>query len=119
MSGIEPIEPAFKKYQVLPQLGALKKIKTVVSTVRRPISLEIERGDGHYSMVLTSPLDTEAVVGIPKVSLPAMKSIKANGTVVWQDGKHVGALNGLAAEPDDENYIKFRLQPGTWKIEAM
>jgi len=119
VSGIEPIEPAFKKYQVLPQLGALKKIKTVVSTVRRPISLEIERGDGHYSMVLTSPLDTEAVVGIPKVSLPAMKSIKANGTVVWQDGKHVGALNGLAAEPDDENYIKFRLQPGTWKIEAM
>jgi hypothetical protein len=60
-----------------------------------------------------------AIVGIPKGMLAAgVKEINANNTVVWQNGLPVGNVTGLTFVGEDSEYIRFRVQPGSWTFQA-
>lgn len=64
VAGIYPLEAAYSRFQVKPQLGFLKNIKTVVPTVKGDIKLTIKDGEV-YSMKLEVPNGTTAVVYLP------------------------------------------------------
>ncbi len=106
VSGISPTAPAFREYQILPQLGKLTSVHTIVPTQFGSIDLKIDRKAGCYKMQLVSPPDTSAIVGIPIGELDGGKQV---------------AINGISTNPEssDRKFARFRILPGTWNIEVI
>ncbi|MBK1826581.1 alpha-L-rhamnosidase N-terminal domain-containing protein [Haloferula rosea] len=117
MVGITPTEVGWKEYQILPNLEHFTTLKQVIPSVKGDITVDINLTDSAYRMKLISPQDTTALVGIPKTSITP-KTIKVNGSVVWNDGTIVGSVVGLSPSGEDEKYLKFKVAPGTWTFSA-
>ncbi len=110
-AGVAPTQPAFAEFAVLPQMGGIKNIESVVPTKFGDIKLSLKQGDG-FTMNLTVPEGTKAVAGVPKVS--GTKRITINGKEVYKEGK--------ASSPmftgEDARWIKFNVGAGDWDIKA-
>lgn len=116
IAGIEPTKPGWSEYQILPNLAHFTAIKQVVPSVKGKISVDMESKAGAFSMKLVSPEGTTALVGIPVGSVPR-KSIKVNGRSIWENGKFIDAP-GIVWDGRDENYLKLRVGPGEWSLQA-
>ncbi len=117
-AGVAPITPGYETYHVLPQMGPLKHIKTVVPSVKGDIQLELENQADSFTIHLVSPKDTEAIIGLPKRSGLPVQRIEANGKAVWQSGEAKHSAVGLRFLEETEHYITFSAQPGAWKLSA-
>lgn len=117
-AGIAPLTPGYGVYHVLPQMGPLKQIKTVVPSVKGDIKLELHNQADAFTMNLVSPNATEAIVGLPKRAGSTIKRITANGKTIWQDGKAKRLPKGLRFVEETEHYIQFGAQPGSWNFHA-
>ena len=115
IAGISPEAPGWSTYHVLPKEAYLTSLKCVVPSVKGKVTMALKKTDTEYSLTLTSPLDTTAIVGIPKDSFTKLNSIKANGATIW-NGTYVGGVKGIAWNGEDANYVKFKATPGTWKF---
>lgn len=116
-AGVAPIKPGFEWYAVLPQMGPLKYIKTTMPSVKGDIDLELSREAQAFSMKLSSPENTVAIIGIPYRG-DAINEVRANGKVVWGKGKSIQQIEGLSYLEQSNGYIKFRIVPGYWTFEA-
>jgi hypothetical protein len=116
-AGVSPVTPGYASYQVLPQMGPLKWIKTTVPSVKGAIDLELRRGAGSFSLKLNSPEGTSALVGIPKRS--GVSCIKESGQTIWKNGKPTKDLHKLAFHEETEHYIQFHVPPGFWSFDAV
>lgn len=117
-TGIAPTTPGYETYHVLPQMGPLKFIKTVVPSVKGDIPLELNNETDAFSIKLVSPKGTTAIVGLPKRQGSPVRSITANGLTVWENSKKVKSVKGLKFLEETEHYIKFEAQPGDWEFSA-
>ncbi|KPL25778.1 MAG: glycoside hydrolase, partial [Bacteroides sp. SM1_62] len=63
--GLYPLEPAWKTFQVKPQLGPLKWAGTGNETVAGEISVRVEADKSSYTIKLSIPSGTQAIVCIP------------------------------------------------------
>ena len=117
-AGVAPVTPGYETYYVLPQMGALKHIKTTVPSVKGNIDLELGNEADAFSLKLNSPANTTAVVGIPKRADVAIARIQSNGKTVWENGQPKQNLRGLNFLESTANYIKFSVDPGTWSFQA-
>lgn len=115
IAGVSPELPGWEQYHVFPKEAFLKSIKVVVPSIRGNIKVDIHKTASAYSLTLNSPLKTTAIVGIPKKSFSALRSIKVNGIVVW-DGSYKGKVKNISWGGEDEEYIKFIVPPGDWKF---
>ena len=110
-AGVAPTKPGFEEFAVLPQLGPLKKIDSVVPTKYGDIKLRI-RDVKVYTMKVTVPDGTSAVIGVPRAVNP--KKIYLNGRPAWEDGE---GLSGSFVGRDDR-WVKFKVEAGSCKIKA-
>lgn len=110
-AGVAPTMPGFKEFKVLPQMGDLKQIKSVIPIQYGNIELELDN-ETTFQMNVTVPGGTTATVGIPKASSPSV--IKINDKVVYQSNK---ALSDTFAG-DDGRWIKFTVKAGRWKLKT-
>ena len=110
-AGVAPTKPGFKEFAVLPQMGSLKQIETVVPTQYGDIKLKL-KNEKAFHMDLTVPKGTRAVIGIPKAVKPS--TIRINGKSVYKSGK--ASAGSYAGE--DDRWIKFSLKSGKWKIKV-
>jgi hypothetical protein len=117
IGGIAPETPGWATYHVLPHEAFLTSLKEVVSTVKGEVRLEIAKTASTYSLTLTSPARTLAVVGIPKASFTTVKSIHVNGRAIWQ-GTFGGGVEGVTWKGEDDHFITFNVSPGTWTFIA-
>jgi len=115
IAGVSPEEPGWSTFHVLPKEAFLTSIKVVVPSVKGDIKVDMNKSTSEYTINLTSPLRTKAIVGIPKVSFSSLKSIKVNGIVVW-NGSYTGGVDGITFNGEDDRYIKFTANPGTWNF---
>lgn len=115
IAGVSPEGPGWRTYHVLPKEAFLTSIKVVVPSVKGDIKVEIKKTTTEYSIGLTSPLNTTAIVGIPKVSFSKLKLIKVNGVTIW-NGKYKGGVKGISWNGEDAGYIKFNAVPGNWSF---
>lgn len=65
IAGVSPVKPAFKEFDVKPDLCSLKYVKTVVPTQYGSIKLNVSQENG-YKVNLTVPKGTKARVLLPK-----------------------------------------------------
>jgi hypothetical protein len=117
-AGVAPVTPGYGTYQVLPQMGPLKHIKTTVPSVKGNIDVELLRKPNFFSINLVSPDGTMAMVGIPKNSDTAVTGIQANGVSVWRKGKADKKTEGLIDIDESEHYIVISVEPGPWTFKA-
>jgi len=117
-AGVAPVTPGYGTYHVLPQMGPLKYIKTTVPAVKGNIALELRNEPASFSMTLTSPADTTAIIGIPKGTGSTITRVEANGTTVWQSGTPRAGIAGLTFRENSKCYVTFAVQPGTWIVKA-
>jgi len=115
IAGVSPETPGWATYHVLPKEAFLTAIEVVVPTIQGKITVAMKKTASEYSLDLTSPLHTKAIVGIPKGSFTKLNSIQVNGTVLW-NGAHRGGVKGVTWIGEDAEYIKFQVEPGTWKF---
>lgn len=118
VAGIAPETPGFGVYHVLPQVDdSFRVTDAVVVSVKGDIRVRAGRDNGQVVLDLVSPAGTEAIVGIPRTG-NVFASILANGTEVWNNGVYTGSVAGLVAGTQDGRFIRFRVQPGTWRFIA-
>jgi len=115
IAGVSPVAPGWSTFQVLPKEAFLTAIKVVVPSIKGNVTVELKKTATKYSIGLTSPEGTTAVVGIPKGSFATLDSITANGTTIW-DGSFKGGLKGIAWNGEDAEHVKFNVKPGTWTL---
>ena len=117
-AGVAPITPGYDSYHVMPQMGPLKYIQTVVPSVKGDIVLYIQAQPDVFTIDLISPENTVAIVGLPKRGAATAKQIIANGQIVWASGQVRRRIEGLRFLRETEHYVQFSAQPGNWKFSA-
>ena len=118
-AGVAPEEIGYEFFHVLPQMGPLKSIKTVVPSVKGDIHVDLRKEKSSFKLNLISPAETTAIVGIPRDALEDMASIAVNGKEVWLDGRIAGSCEGVEFVDEDEYYYRFSVKPGTWIFKAI
>jgi hypothetical protein len=106
LAGIAPTSPGFGTYQIKPQMGTLQRINVAVPTVKGEIKADLARESGQFTLKLTSPKGTKAIV-----SLPVRGVVKINGQPAKLATAAVfkGRFDGREV---------FEVGPGQWKFAA-
>lgn len=117
--GIRPTAPAYEEFVFEPQTTALTTLSATVPSAKCNITAAYERYDYAFTQTLTSPPGTVATVGIPKdVLVDIIRLIAVNGTVVWRQGEASCGIPGLTYLGEDDDYLRFTVQPGNWTFAA-
>lgn len=116
VAGLYPLQPGWSSFQVLPQMGGLKELNQVVSTIKGNIKVSHAFIGDRFVMKLLSPAHTKAIIGIPKSRKVNM--IRVSGITIWENGKYRNNVLGISEAGEDENYIKFNVNGGNWKFIA-
>lgn len=119
VGGVAPDTPGYDQYHVIPQLGTLNQVSVSVPSIKGDIKVDINRDQEAqtYEMSLVSPENTVARVAVPRFEMENTR-VYANNTVIFEDGKATGAVDGVVYDSDDADYIYFLVQPGTWSFGA-
>lgn len=88
--GIVPLEPAFARFQVKPQPGGLAWARYTQPTIRGPVGVSFETEGAAFTMTVSVPANTEAVVYVPVAGVEAA-GVARNGEDVagTRDGDHI------------------------------
>jgi alpha-L-rhamnosidase len=113
IAGVSPVTPGWSTYHVLPKEAFLTSINVVVPSIKGDIKAEIKKTATDYTLKLTSPSNTTAIIGIPKKSFLKLDSIQVNNSLIWK-GASAGTVKGVTSQGEDADYILFTVEPGTW-----
>ena len=117
IAGVRPIEPGWNTFEVLPQESFLTSLKVDVPTIRGHVRVQIRKTHREYTLSLSVPVSSKAVVGIPRVPFEKLDAIYANGNAVWR-------LNAPARDRqvecigDKDGFIQFKVGAGNWRFVA-
>jgi alpha-L-rhamnosidase len=116
IAGVSPTAAGWSSYSVLPQMANLTAINEVVPSIKGNITVSDSLSANQFVMNLVSPSATRALVGIPKKR--AWLSVTANTKPVWNNGTFLTGVTGVSGAGEDSLYIKFNVDPGTWRFVA-
>ncbi|WP_298763508.1 hypothetical protein [uncultured Polaribacter sp.] len=117
IAGVAPTKAAWSEYEIMPKLLHIKQLKKTIPTVKGQIKLAIVSSDVAYQLDLDSPKQTTAIIGIPKNN-KVIQKVFVNNRCVWNKGKNKKSLKGFAFDSETKDFLKFKAQSGTWKINA-
>ena len=138
--GIAPTSPGWRTYAVLPQEGRnITRMEATVpiivdgrhDTIGVLIEKTSERAHQHlfYKLVLSSPNNTVATVGMPRVigirgSACPLHSVSINNSRCWATGKKQNItkrleVDGLVFKGATDAYVMWQVTPGLWQIEGV
>lgn len=117
IAGIEPVKPGWGTFSVCPKEAFLKSISVGIETVKGRVNVSIDKTDSIYTLLLSSPSETTAIVGIPTKSFTSIDFIKANGSKVF-DGSEYVDNDRVHWKGEKAGYLLFSVGPGDWKFVA-
>jgi hypothetical protein len=116
MAGISPLKTGFAEVSILPQMGDLREIMSVVSLPQGLMDLKLKRSDNRFQMNLKTPV--KALIGIPKRGTD-VSLINVNNTPVYKEKKSMAYESGkIEFAGEDEHWIRFTVEAGEWNISA-
>ena len=86
IAGLRPLEPAYARYEIKPQLAGLKHIKTISQTRNGPVSTEIDQTKQQTRLRVQTNLPGAALIYVPKPTSSA-RTLRMNGQVIFIDNK--------------------------------
>lgn len=113
LSGITPVEPGYKTFQITPQPGSMESASATVSSVAGKIRSSFENTKNEFSLNAEVPEGTTAIIGVPST----YEQITLNKEVAWSDGQYKNT--SIAFKDSDATYIKFKVPAGKWKFTAI
>jgi len=116
IAGIQPLEPRWDKYEILPNLVHLTSLNEIVPTVKGEIKVEMKKDDKTFSLNLNTPKDTKAILGIPKTD-KKITEISLNGKIIWKKGKAKENKEVVGIQ-EDSKYIKIEVTSGEHHLKA-
>jgi alpha-L-rhamnosidase len=118
--GVATETAGYGVYHVFPQEGSLTTIKSVTPSIKGNIIVDIKKDSSSYSLKLYSPVNTLAIVGIPRYPFTGkcVESISINGNIAWQDYKFVNTEKSINYIGEDSKYHKFSVKPGEYNFVA-
>lgn len=117
IAGIEPTKVGWSEFKVCPNLLNLTDVKVKVPSVKGDIMVDIKSTETQFTMQIESPLETTAIIGVPKSKFRVAK-VRIGGQIVWDNGNFIGGEQGVSFYAEDNNFIQFKLSAGKWNIEA-
>ena len=121
LAGIQPLEAGFRKIAILPiPMAKLNEVTCHYDSVSGTIRSVWKKSGDTYTHDVTIPPNTTAVVGVPKRIFPGrlIDRITCDGKTLWEKGRYQGEAAGLKAGAEDERFVRFAAQPGTFRFEA-
>lgn len=103
VAGIVPTSPGFKTIKILPRMGYLTKVESMVDSPQGPIRLELSRGEDSFVAKVHCPPGVSGEIGVPK---------KVGSQKFMSSGEP------LAAVSSDSKYHFFLLGPGLQVIQS-
>jgi hypothetical protein len=115
-AGVAPTAPAYQEYQVLPQLGPLTELDTVVPTPHGTIDLEMRKSSDRFEISIASP-GGQATVGIPQESDSTIETVFVNGDRVWAKEGQGESPDGIHVKGPINGYVQIIISdPGHYQI---
>jgi hypothetical protein len=117
--GIRPVEPGFARWEVAPHLGStLTHIEGKTPTPHGALSVEFDAVRG--VMVVTAPVDTVGVIGVPKQGR-GIRSIDSGGPVVWvrEDAEFVYITDVMPGRHEYRIRYEGAMAPPVKVVEAV
>jgi hypothetical protein len=116
MAGVAPTLPGYAAYRVAPRIGSLRYVEAGFDSVKGRIVVKITNGRDGLHLFLSSPARTKATVSLP-VDDSARAVIKANGVIVWKNGRPVATVPGLEPGRAEGDGVSFVVLPGDWSFD--
>lgn len=113
LCGIAPIEPAYKRFQIMPQPGDVKNASAVVPSVAGKISSSFNNQPGKFTLKAIVPAGTTALIGIPN---NGYTKIMLNNQVIWAKGRY--KKYEPTGQNDNAMHVSFSVPPGEWQFVA-
>lgn len=115
LCGLEPVEPGYKLFQIVPNPGSVKQASATIQSVKGVIKSSFNNSDSTFKLSVLIPKATEAIIGIPaeKVS-----TIKLNNKPIWKNGSVINNKLILKYYGIENNHILFRVSDGVYTFEA-
>ncbi len=88
IAGIAPIEPAFRRFSVEPNLATLNHVHSIVPTPFGNIALAADKGEGVLKIGLTVPENTEAEIRLPQGYTQLTSGEKSGKTLTLTAGNY-------------------------------
>ena len=88
-AGIAPLEAGYEKVKIDPQYTISDSMNCTVPSVKGLITLDYKKTDGNYTVNLTLPQDTKAVLYVPTDA-----AVTINSEVYYQSGEYVNGKDG-------------------------
>lgn len=117
-AGVAPVEPGYGKFQVMPRMGPLARIETVVPTVKGNIDLQLQNAPARFAMKLKVPDGTSALVGIPGPGGRPVGKLEVNGRPLEFRAAKPPA-DGLRFKEEKDGFAIFEVPQGVWFFEAL
>ena len=117
IAGVKPTSVAWKSYEIMPNLTHLTKVSQLVPSVKGDILFKLEVEDDKLNIVLKSPSNTTAKIGVPKV-ITNTTTISFNGNEAWNRDDKSYKVAGIEFLGENDDYFIFSVGSGTWLITA-
>ena len=117
IAGVKPSNVAWSRYEIMPTLLHFTRLKKSIPTVKGIVAFDIKVRGEQYEMELVSPENTVATVGVPKRGIE-IKQVEVNGMEVWKNDKFKNRIKTISYDGECSDYLKFRVDAGTYKIKA-
>jgi alpha-L-rhamnosidase len=127
LAGITNLKPGFEKISIRPT-SATSYVPAAVSysleTVRGTITSDWTRSSNKYSLTVTVPVNSSALVYLPTFGAAGV-SISEGGTALWHDGSAAGTVSGVSYSgidgfyPSGNNYVVFNVGSGTYHFNSV
>jgi len=117
LAGISPAAPGYKRITIRPcVVGDLESAQASIRTIRGLVDVNWTRGDRSFKVGVAIPVNTIAVVSIPKLGMQEI-SISEGGQPLWKDGKLVGGIPGIDGGCETADYVEFEVGSGQYSFE--
>jgi alpha-L-rhamnosidase len=115
LCGIEPVEPGYKVFQIIPNPANIKTASATIQSVKGVIKSSFDNSEKNFTLTVSIPLGTEAIIGIPadKVFL-----IKLNNKAIWRKGMTINNKAVLKCLGYIDNHILFKIKAGSFILKA-
>ena len=117
IAGVKATAIAWSSYEVKPNLAHMNSVKQIVPSVKGDITVEVHKTENNYQLNLISPEKTTATIYIPKAG-KNITNIEVNGKSIWKNNKFIKRINAFDFESEDDEFLKFQVEPGNWQITA-
>ncbi|ASB50049.1 alpha-L-rhamnosidase-related protein [Alkalitalea saponilacus] len=116
LCGIEPIEPGYKLFQIVPNPGSVKHASATIQSVKGIIKSSFENSNDIFKLNVTIPKATEAIIGIPAEKIT---TIKLDNKSIWKNGSEINNKEILKYYGIENGHILFRVSDGVYYFEAI